>query len=241
MRRSLSIRRWAVWMTLPVLAAAACDQAAESPLQPDEIQINAKNGANSGVPVLAFADGSEVGSSYLKRTPNGVNYRLKTTELVPGDAYTLWIVIFNDTDGCAAGAPDGPPCGPDDVVNDAARPDMMFAAGHVIGGSGTATFSGRRRVGDASGSANAPVGLPAYGLENPSGAQFILVVHHHGPKLPEYMPDMIKSIDGGCFDTGVPAPGAPSPWNLYAGPPLGAFGRRGPNTCQSVQAAVHAP
>ena len=241
MRRSFSIRRWAAWLTLPAIAVAACDQASESPLQPDEIQINAKNGTNSGVPVLSFADLSEVGTSYLKRTPNGVNYRLKTTELVPGDAYTLWIVIFNDTNGCADGTPDGPPCGPNDVVNADARPNMMYAAGHIAGGSGKVTFAGRRRVGDPSGSANAPVGLPAFGLENPSGAQFILVVHHHGPKLPEYMPDMIKTIDGGCTDTGVPAEGVPSPWNLYAGPPQGAFGRRGPNTCQSVQFAVHSP
>lgn len=241
MRRSFSIRRWAAWMILPAIAVVACDQASESPLQPDEIQINAKNGAKSGLPVLAFADLSEVGTSYLKRTPNGVNYRLKTTGLVPGDAYTLWIVIFNDTNGCLDGTSGFSLCGPNDVVNDDAKPDMMYAGGHIVGGSGKAIFAGRRRAGDMSGSANDPVGLPAYGLYNPSGGEFHLVVHHHGPKLPEYMPDMIKTIDGGCTDTGVPAEGVPSPWNLYAGPPQGAFGRRGPNTCQSVQFAVHSP
>ncbi len=118
---------------------------------------------------------------------------------------------------------------------------MMYAAGHVVGGSGKATFAGRRRVGDSSGSANAPVGLPAYRLENPSGAEINLVVHHHGPKLPGYMADMIQSIDGGCFDAGVPVPGVSSPWNGCAGGSQGAFGRRGPNTCQSVQFAVPSP
>jgi hypothetical protein len=47
------------------------------------------------------------------------------------------------------------------------------------------------------------------------------------------MPDMIQSVDGGCFDAGIPEPGVDSPWNNYA------FGRRGPNTCHTIQIAVH--
>ena len=49
------------------------------------------------------------------------------------------------------------------------------------------------------------------------------------------MPDMIQTVDGGCTDAGIPAPGANSPWNSHA------FGMRGPNACQSVQFAVHPP
>jgi hypothetical protein len=240
-RRTTAIRQWAALLVLPLLLVAACDQAAESPFQPEEPSIRASYGPDPAVDVFAFADFSVVGSSQLVRTPNGVSYTLQTTGLTPGHAYTLWIVIFNDTGGCTDGTPGFALCGPADVVNDAARPDMMYAGGHVAGSSGLATFSGRRQVGDLSGSANAPVGLPAYGLEDPAGAEFNLVVHDHGSMLPDYLPDMIQSIDGGCYDAGVPAPGAASPWNDYNGGPAGAFGRRGPSTCQSVQFVVHSP
>jgi hypothetical protein len=195
-----------------------------------------------GQPVVSLTDFSVVGTSSLVRTPNGVNYSLSTTGLSPGHAYTLWIVIFNATEGCAHPIPGVSSCGDFDVVNDDAQPDMMFAGGNVAGGSGHATFSGRRRVGDSSGSANGPVALPAHGLTDPWGAEIHLVVHDHGPVLPGYMPDMIQTIDGGCTDAGVPAAGVPSPWNDYDGDPgVGAFGRRGPNSCASIQASIHRP
>ena len=187
--------------------------------------------------MLTFADLSVVGTSRIIRTPNGIEFHLRTTELTAGNAYTLWFVVFNNPAGCTFGGQGV--CGPTDVVNDLARPDMMWAAGSLVSGSGEATFAGRRQAGDGSSSANGPVGLPAYGLEDPYGAEVQLVVHNHGPVIPGYLPDMIKSIDGGCTDAGVPEAGVPSPWNDYAGETVGAYGRRGPNTCQSVQFAVH--
>jgi hypothetical protein len=220
---------------------AGCSEAGQTLLQPEEIPSAsadlAQSAADPPAPVLAFSDLSVVGTSRIIRTPNGVNFQVKTTGLTPGHAVTLWFVVLNAPAECTFGGPGV--CGPTDVVNDLARPDMMWAAGRIIGGSGEATFSGRRRVGDGSGSANGPVGLPAYGLEDAYGAEVQLVVHDHGPKMPQYMPDMIKSIDGGCTDAGVPAAGVPSPWNDYAGGPTGGFGRRGTNTCQSIQFAVH--
>lgn len=230
---------------VPMLAATGalgCAGATDHLVDPELSANNAGRAAR--VPVIYF-DGSGVvegASSSLVRGPNGVNYSLSTNDLVPGNAYTLWIVIFNNTDECLAGG-GGTLCGPDDVLNDAARPDMMYAGGLVVGASGKATFSGRRAVGDMSGSANGPIDdFPAYGLENPMGAEIHLVVHEHGPMLPAFMPDMIKTIDGGCYDAGVPAAGVPFGWNLYDGPPgVGAFGRRGPNTCVSVQATAHVP
>lgn len=172
-----------------------------------------------------------VGSARLVRTPNGVSFNLSTTGLSPGHAYTLWIVIFNEPGGCAVPHE----CGPDDVVNAAAKPDMMYAAGSMATAAGTATFAGHRHVG-GNGSINAPVGLPAFGLLDPYGAEIHLAVHDHGPRLPEFLPDMIQTVDGGCTDAGIPEAGAPSPWNLHSG-----FGRRGPNTCATIQASVHRP
>ncbi len=217
---------------------AGCSDAGETLLEPGENSIEAHGVRGWGADrtdVLSFADLSVVGSSRLWRKNRGVSYVVRTGELEPGHAYTLWIVIFNNTDECLEGAPDGPLCGPGDVVNDAARPDMMWAGGRIANHAGKATFAGTRRVGDSRGSINAPVGLPSYALENASGAEIQFVVHHHGLKLPEYMPDMIKTVDGGCTDAGIPEAGVPSPWNDHE------FGRRGPNTCGSVQFAVHSP
>ncbi len=53
------------------------------------------------------------------------------------------------------------------------------------------------------------------------------MVHDHGPMIPTLLPDMIQTIDGGCTNAGVVPP-----WNDHE------YGRRGPNTCQSVQIAL---
>ncbi len=220
-----------------VLAVAACDQVSETPLAPDA-DSQVRFAAAPTVGVFTFEEFLPTdGTSRLIRTPKGISYQLKAVGLTPGNAYTLWFVVFNEPGGCTGGAP----CGAADVVNNAARPDMVYAAGKIAGGSGQVTFAGHRSVGDLSGSANAPVGLPAYGLEDPGDAIVFLVVHDHGPADASFMPWMIQSIDGGCTDAGVPEAGAPSPWNDYEGPPAGAFGIRGTNSCASVQIAVHVP
>jgi hypothetical protein len=223
MERSIPTRFSAVCLVSTGLALAGCSEAGETPLGPQEIPVQVSY-APENVDVIAFAGGAVVGSSQLVRTSNGVNYRVQTSGLIPGDAYTLWLVIFNDPGECIAG------CDGADLAVDAAKPDMMYAAGGVVGSSGSATFSGSRHVGDDSGSLNEPVGLPAYGLEDPSGAEIWLIVHDHGPVIPTLLPDMIQTVDGGCVNAGI----AP-PWNNHQ------YGRRGPNTCQSVQGAFHLP
>lgn len=188
------------------------------------------------VPVLSFGDMIQFGTSQLIRTPNGVNFRVSVTGLEPGHAYTLWIVPFNAPERC--GEPSAISlCGGSDVVNDAARPDMMYAAGRIASGTGTATFAGRLSVGDT-GSVNAPAGLPAYGLLDPRGAEIQFFVHHHGPMLPAFMPDMIQTVAGGCTDAGIPEAGVNSPFNNYTGL---EYGRRGPNTCTTIGFAAHKP
>ena len=67
-------------------------------------------------------------SSKLKRNANGITVNFKTNGLIPGNAYTLWWVIFGD-------AP-GPP-----IL-------VTHAAGHVVGASGKGNFSSHLSVGD---------------------------------------------------------------------------------------------
>jgi hypothetical protein len=190
-----------------------------------------------GGPDQVLIDGA---SASLVRTKNGVNFRVDTRSLVPGHAYTLWVVIFNDPGECLT-APGT--CTPSDLFHPAAKPDMLYGAGVIASGSGSATLAGRTRVGDVSGSVQAPVGLLSNGLIDPYGAEFHLVVHHHGPVIPAFMPDMIQSLAGGCTDAGIPAQGSSSPWNDYALSAAygGEFGRLGPNACESVQFSVLTP
>ena len=224
------------------LAFTACESEKTSPLEPlssSETSLDAVDKSTS--PVVTFPDGMpSTGTSELARTPNGVNFRLSKDALEPGNAYTLWMIIFNEPSECLYGA-GALNCGADDIGTVAARPDVVWVAGRIAGGDGTATFAGRRSVGDLSASLSAPPGLPAFGLEDPWGAEIHFILHHHGPVLAAYMPDMLQTIDGGCTDAGVPAAGVPSPFNDYAGPLGGAYGRRGPNTCGSYWAAVHLP
>jgi hypothetical protein len=201
------------------------------------IVLPAGAASRTDAPVYRFVDGAVVGSTSLVRGPSGISFTLATTGLQSGYAYTLWVVVFNNPSACTAPTPVSR-CSDPDVGNAAAMPDILYGTGHVAGGSGEVSFAGHRSVGDGDGSISAPVGLPAFGLLDPAGAEVLLVVHEHGPVLAQYLPDMIQTVGGGCTDAGIPAPGVASPFNAYAG---AEFGRRGPNTCQSVQFAFHTP
>jgi hypothetical protein len=205
----------------------------------------AVSAGQTGSPVYTFPGGPdqmliEGASAHIVRTPNGVNYRVDTNSLMPGHAYTLWVVIFNEPDECLT-APDT--CTPADLFHSGAKPDMLYGAGVIAGGTGKATLAGRTRVGDVSGSVQSPAGLLSYGLTDPYGAEIHLVVHNHGPVIPEFMPDMIQSLAGGCTDAGIPEQGASSPWNDFALSPAygNEFGRLGPNACLSVQYSILRP
>ena len=110
----------------------------------------------------------------------------------------------------------------------------MYLAGNVIGGAGRASFAGHKRIGENTGSIFFPLlppGVQPPGLQDPLGAEIHLVVHTHGPMLSEFMPDMIQTFGGGCQDPGAPFFGLHFP----------EWGLQGPNTCLSLQFAVHEP
>jgi hypothetical protein len=239
-----------VALTLVAVLAAGCSEELVSSDAPRSDAALAADGATAVAKaagstslVYTFPGGPdqmliEGASASLVRTPNGVNFRFVTNSLEAGHAYTLWVVIFNEPASCGTA-----PCTPPDLFNAAAKPDMLYGTGLVVGGSGKATFTGRTEVGDASGSVQAPAGLLSNGLIDPYSAEFHFVVHHHGPMIPAFMPDMIQTLAGGCQDSGIPETGAPSPWNDYAGSPdyAGEYGELGPNECLSVQFSILTP
>ena len=168
--------------------------------------------------IFDFAGPQVEGWSKVTRNWTGATMTLHTSELIPGNAYTMWVVIFNNPGACTA------PCDDDDVApGTAAEVDVVFVAGHVLGGSGKATFSGRRAAGDNSKSLFAQFGAPAPGLTDPHGAELHLIVRDHGPKIPGQVPDQIQTFEGACT--------AASSFGLG----------NGPNTCADVQFSVHLP
>jgi len=89
----------------------------------------------SSVPVFerpgGFPDGDFLeitgATSTIKRNKNGIVGNISTSGLIPNNAYTMWFVVFADTQ-----------IGP---------PPSYFAAGHLAGGSGKGNFSARLNAG----------------------------------------------------------------------------------------------
>jgi hypothetical protein len=78
---------------------------------------------------------------------------------------------------------------------------VIYGAGRVIGGSGTANYAGHISVGNL----NRPSALPddlqrvtGPGLTNARGADFLLVVHDHFDAQPGILDQQIHSFGVGC-------------------------------------------
>lgn len=140
-----------------------------------------------------------VGTSGLVRSGNGISANYKTDVLTPGNAATLWFIVFNYPENCT---PDQGGCSPDDLGDTAAQGDFFIGGGHVIGSDGKGNFGGHLKVGDTSGSGLAEVMdcedcTP--GLIDPAGALVVLAVHDHGPaQTGQTLTEQISSFLGGC-------------------------------------------
>ena len=120
------------------------------------------------------------GVAALTRLKNGLSMRFDT-RLEPGDAVTVWWVIFDDPAKCSDGA-----CGSDDERS------MIRADGHVVDSTGSALFKASLAVGDVS---EATRGT---GLKDPMAAEIHLVIRTHGPAVPGKIDPMIYELEGGC-------------------------------------------
>ena len=158
----------------------------------------------------------------LVRRPDGVSFGIRTEQLRPHHAYTVWFVVINNPSACAA-----TPCsGPDILLNPATDSQVTYGAGHISGGSGRAGFAGSFQAGAIDG------WLPDGGLWDPMTAEIQLVLNDHGAKLPAYMPEMTHTYRAGCTDASLP-PIFPDTAR--------ADGTPGPNACQLYQVAVFQP
>jgi hypothetical protein len=125
------------------------------------------------------------------------------------------------------------PCGEPDLFDPDVKPDVLYGAGNVVGGSENASFGYHRNAGDNSGSIADLFGMPTnngepWGLIDPQGAEVHYVVRSHGPKDPAEMPAQIDSFEGGCVTDYLP-PADSLDLHLGAG------------DCQDIQFAINQP
>jgi hypothetical protein len=150
-----------------ILVSTSCtqDELIDSP-------IESKKANTSTVDVTLDDGGDLVGSATLLRNKNGVTVNIKTSELLPGGAYTVWFIIFD---------------APDVFV------DALYATGHVIGNNGDGNFSAHLSEGDVSGSIATGVGLT-----DAEHQGVHMVIRSHGPAIPGVIDDQIHTVAGGC-------------------------------------------
>lgn len=182
--------------------------------QPD-VQMLERRGISIAIqPVLTF-DLREVGRAIMARHRNGVLTVLRSDEVTPGHAVTMWFVVFNRPENCVDD------CDDPDLVGRIARADLLYADGGVINGDGRHYFIGRLREGDTSASIMPELfDQPSLGLEDSRDAEIHLVLRDHGPLVPGMEEQMTTTFNGGC--QGLPP----------------VLGEPGPNDCVDTQFAA---
>jgi hypothetical protein len=151
-------------------------------------------------PVFVFGSSTAVAGSWsaLVRNDNGVAMTLHTSGLAPGSATTVWWVVFNNPELCTH--PDfalGLRCGEGDLPpfggSPAVQASVLWATGHVIGGSGIGGFGAYLGEDDTSGALFGP------GLLDSRKADVHLIVRTHGQAIPGLVKEQISSFNGGCL------------------------------------------
>jgi len=170
------------------------------------------------VNVFGTEDAIDEAFSVLVRNGDEVAMMLHTSDLTPGEALTVWWVIFNNPTACSDGI-----CNSDDLPQNGGAPDveaaMLYADGHVVDEDGKAHFTSRLSAGDAS---NAYT-FETDGLTDVENAEIHLVVRTHGPALlddAELLEAQLGTLNGGC-ENGSETSGLP-----------------GPNTCANIQSSI---
>lgn len=164
----------------------------------------------------------EGASASVFLTEEGAFARFDTTELIPGDVYTLWWVVINNPDACAEFT-----CTPPEVLG---RSDELLSdlgqADRIVPETEEGHFAAFLPVGEL------PDAWFGNGFTNPLGAHIHLVINHHGPLIPEQAATMLNSYRGGCTDESLPAS---FPTTALSD------GEPGPNACALLQVAVLEP
>lgn len=114
-----------------------------------------------------------VGNASLVRTDHAISMTFQTTQLPAGEAVTIWWILLG---------PNGPVSG-------------QYAAGHVVGNNGVATFAGHLAEGDQSGCFHPA--FPCAGLTDARHQPVLLLARIHGPKDPGRVSLQIHTSEAG--------------------------------------------
>ena len=155
----------------------------------------------SSVNVHLFSD-NEVdiagATSILNRHADGVDLVLDTTNLIPGDTYTVWWVIFNNPAACP-----GVSCKGADLSNPETVGMVGYATGSIADEQGAGHFEASLAIGDNSIALDNNDGFPfelvepAPGLIDPMKAEIHAVVRTHGAALDDPT-EQLTTFGGGC-------------------------------------------
>jgi hypothetical protein len=146
------------------------------------------SGADAGKDLVYPSGSAKVNNS-------GATIKVNATDLIPGHAYTMWVVYFNDSVGCeGAEGCNGPDLGLPDVDGGG----VLFGNGQVAGGNGTATFTARLNTGDTADSPPRPPPFAFAPYEAGENNEFHVVIRSHGPTIPGEVGEQIQSYNGGC-------------------------------------------
>ena len=161
---------------------ACCDDKVEP-------AVNCESDLLTGVP----NEVEIVGTAQLTRTEDGLQLTLDVDGLIPGHAYTVWWVVWNNPEFCD-GACDDP-----DVGNTDVKAEIIYATGSVAGGT-QGNFGATLKERDAAGSINSEFfGLSSYGgLADAMKAEVHVVLRSHGPAIPGHENEQITTYAGGC-------------------------------------------
>jgi len=132
--------------------------------------------------------------SRLARHEHKVKAKVKTRELSPGNAYTVWLVIFNTPEGCQTS-----PCGEADIGYGPATSSVIWSgASGVARPNGKLKTKGVLRVGNPAGYQQllADLGAPDPGFLDADDAEIHFVIRDHGPVTGN--PDQLTTFEGDC-------------------------------------------
>ena len=160
--------------TESLIESKAVDQSVESKSELPPVDVLERPGGFPDGDFLVI-DGA---TTTLKRNKNGITGKINTNGLIPGNAYTMWFVIFSDAPG---------------------PPNSIYAAGHIAGGSGKGTFSAHTSVGEIFDNGDI--------FDNPLTAEVHIVIRSHGQAVPGMIPDQIHTFEEGCITILPQGPG----------------------------------
>lgn len=153
----------------------------------------------------------EGATSSLTRMEHGVYMTFDAVALEPGEAYTVWWVIFNKPNNCSDGE-----CGLDDsfvmdengefvLTEEGARTfnlpardvttySELRATGSIVDADGTAEFRAHLPVGDVTEAEFGP------GLLDPMKAEIHVILRSHGPIQAGIIHQQMNTPWGGCAE-----------------------------------------